>query len=320
MPKSPKIKKSQPLVSVGLMTYQRPKEFIRSFKSIVGQTYQNLEIIVSENYSPGFDEKAALVKKTLKKDKRISYFQHKPNKGIYFNINFVLKKATGKYFMWAADDDYWAPEYIAKLVRELENHPEAGVALSAINFLSTNKPPQLISFVGPYNPNGKGFYQTFWFALHPAISRYYYFICGLFRRELFQKPFFQVADFYTPDLMFIVLFSLIAPFRYVDKPLFYCSSAECDYRQKEERNDINVFRWGGEIENPFKLGWTILTCPQVRWKQKPLLLIAFFALTFRLLMLFLIKFLGYLLKFNNALSAKVFNLYKFLTNRYFCSK
>lgn len=313
------MKNQEPLVTVGLTTYNRPEGLEQSLKSIVNQTYKNLEIIVSENYS-GSNAIKRIIQKYLKKDKRIIYYQHKPNKGIHFNFKFVLKEASGKYFTWAADDDYWAPEYISNLVRELETHRDAGVALSAIKLLSTNKPAQLISFAGPYNPNGKSFYQTFQLTLHPAISRYYYFICGLYRRELFQDAFLKVAGFYTPDLMFIILFSLIAPFRYVDKALFYCGSADSNYRLKEERNEINVFRWRGEIENPFKLSWIILISSQVHWPQKFYLLIAFVMLIFRFLMLILIKFLGYLLSFCNFLTRKIFNLYKFLSDSYFCSK
>ena len=138
--------KQEPLVSVGLTTYQRPDEFKRALKSVIRQTYKNLEIIVSENYSPGFDIKKRIVKEFLKKDKRITYYQHKPDKGIIFNAKFVLKKATGKYFIFLNDDDYWAPSCVAQLVNELETHNEAALAMCAMKLLNAKVPSRMINF------------------------------------------------------------------------------------------------------------------------------------------------------------------------------
>jgi len=42
--------KTQPLVTVGVPTYNRPKGLKRALNSLVNQTYQNLEIIVSDNF------------------------------------------------------------------------------------------------------------------------------------------------------------------------------------------------------------------------------------------------------------------------------
>jgi glycosyltransferase involved in cell wall biosynthesis len=51
------------------------------------------------------------------KDKRIKYFRQDENKGMGFNFKFVLEKARGEYFMWAADDDEWDSSFIEELVK-----------------------------------------------------------------------------------------------------------------------------------------------------------------------------------------------------------
>src|SRR6185369_14932342 len=44
---------STPLVSVGVPTYSRPEGLRRALRALTEQTYENLEIIVSDNASPG---------------------------------------------------------------------------------------------------------------------------------------------------------------------------------------------------------------------------------------------------------------------------
>ena len=104
----------QPLVSVGITAYNRPKGLTRTLECITKQTYKNLEIIVSDNCSPDFKVKE-VAQKFQKKDKRIQYFRQ--SKNIYSdNGVFVLEKSTGNYFMWASDDDFWDKSYIASCI------------------------------------------------------------------------------------------------------------------------------------------------------------------------------------------------------------
>ena len=91
----------QPLVSVGIPTYNRPEGLRRTLECITGQTYRNLEIIISDNCSP--DPAVEQVTRSfMAQDARIQYFRQPENKGAAFNFKFVLEQATGEYFMWAA--------------------------------------------------------------------------------------------------------------------------------------------------------------------------------------------------------------------------
>ena len=101
----------EPLVSVGIPSYNRPEGLRRTLECITEQTYTNLEIIVSDNCSAG-TETGAVVREFMAKDPRIQYYRQENNQGPMFNFQFVLEKATGEYFMWAADDDEWDQKFI----------------------------------------------------------------------------------------------------------------------------------------------------------------------------------------------------------------
>ncbi len=101
----------QPLVSVGIPTYNRPAGLRRTLDCITRQTYRNLEIIVSDNGSPT-DEPAAIVREMQQRDGRVRFFRQSPAVTVHDNFRFVLSQAHGEFYFWAADDDEWSAEFV----------------------------------------------------------------------------------------------------------------------------------------------------------------------------------------------------------------
>lgn len=127
-----------PLVSVGIPTYNRPAGLRRVLECITGQTYKNLEIIVSDNGSPENDTEA-VVRLFMSVDPRVKYYKQEINRGPTYNFSFVLEKASGDYFMWAADDDEFEDNYIEECVQFLLNHPDYALASGRALFYQDGK-------------------------------------------------------------------------------------------------------------------------------------------------------------------------------------
>ncbi len=90
------------LVTIAIPTYNRADNYLKqALSSAVGQTYRNIEIIVSDNCSTDNTESVA---KNFK-DSRIRYFRQKENIGSNNNCNFCLEHANGIYFLLFFDDD-----------------------------------------------------------------------------------------------------------------------------------------------------------------------------------------------------------------------
>ena len=113
---SEKMPAPQPLVSVGIPTYERPDGLKRTLTQILAQKYTNLEVIVSDNASKNL-EVQRVAQEFMAIDPRVHYFRQAHNIGALANFKFVLEKASGEYFMWAADDDEWSPEFVQTCVR-----------------------------------------------------------------------------------------------------------------------------------------------------------------------------------------------------------
>lgn len=123
-----------PLVSIGLPVFNGEKYLKESLLSLLKQDYTNIELIISDNASS--DKTFSICQKYAKKNKRILYFRQKYNIGAHNNFHYVLTKAKGKYFMWASHDDLWDKNYIKKLVKTLEIHPEFDIVAANYFFFS----------------------------------------------------------------------------------------------------------------------------------------------------------------------------------------
>lgn len=127
-----------PLVSIGIPTYNRPKELRTALAGISAQTYTNLEIIVSDNGSPG-NETEGVVQEFMKKDSRISFFRQPENRGPVFNMNFVLQQSNGIYFMWVADDDRFENNFIAECLGQLISDEDIVAVTTEAQYYSGDK-------------------------------------------------------------------------------------------------------------------------------------------------------------------------------------
>ncbi len=108
----------QPKVSIGMPVYNGEKYIEQALDSILSQTYKNMEIIISDNAST--DRTAEICACYASDDSRISFVQNESNLGAAPNYNRVFKIASGKYFKWAAHDDFIAPTFIEKCVNVME--------------------------------------------------------------------------------------------------------------------------------------------------------------------------------------------------------
>lgn len=175
-----------PLVTVGIPTYNRPKGLERTLDSICKQTYKNLAIIISDNCSTNPDVLPVL-KKYAALDERVTFIVQEKNLSLVPNFQYLLDHATGKYFMWAADDDQWAPGFIEACVQTLEANDDVAIAMTAMNIFDEagNIEPGKLSrsFLQP------GIYsRCFHFIKSPMQNKF--FLCGLYRTSMVKNvPF-----------------------------------------------------------------------------------------------------------------------------------
>lgn len=103
-----------PKISIIIPTYNRGWLLVESIKSVINQTYKNIEIIVVDDGST--DDTKNIVGEFQKKDNRIVYIYETNSGGPSRPKNTGVGKATGEYVSFLDDDDEWLPEKLEKQI------------------------------------------------------------------------------------------------------------------------------------------------------------------------------------------------------------
>jgi len=256
-----------PLVSVGIPTYNRPDGLRRTLECITGQTYKNLEIIISDNCSPG-PETENVANEFIARDDRIRYYRQEKNNGAAFNFKFVLEKANGEYFMWMADDDIWEPTFISRLLVFFDNNTEVSVVMCGVKTIDEHGK---ITSITRYHDFSKPDYNQFKMALyavtHNAFSVYIY---GLHRTKVIKKYAVNLDSTYGNDLIVMTEMLLSTKFGYVDELLHarQVYSKSIGERYSDEELGMNYGDPFNYFSMLFQLGPFLFRSPNIPAKRK----------------------------------------------------
>lgn len=110
-----------PSVSIGLPVYNGERYLHGAIDSILSQTYEDLELIISDNGSTDGTEEIA--RDAADRDRRVRYLRSEQNRGAMWNFNEVFRHARGPYFKPACHDDLHAPAFIERCVEALRDAP-----------------------------------------------------------------------------------------------------------------------------------------------------------------------------------------------------
>ena len=108
------------LVSIVTPTYNSSKFIGRMIESIQKQTYENWELLITDDCSS--DETVELIHDYVKQDKRIKLFQLTENSGAGVARNFSISKASGRYIAFCDSDDIWKPDKLELQTRFHERY------------------------------------------------------------------------------------------------------------------------------------------------------------------------------------------------------
>jgi glycosyltransferase involved in cell wall biosynthesis len=118
--------KAAPRLSVGLPVYNGEKYVAESLDALLGQSYEDFELVISDNAST--DGTASICQRYEKLDSRVRYFRQPRNIGLAPNHNFVVEQARGELWKWAASDDLYARDLLERCVASLDEYPQVVLA------------------------------------------------------------------------------------------------------------------------------------------------------------------------------------------------
>ena len=118
---------TKPVVTIIITVFKRTEYLAEAIKSAVDQTYQNLEIIVTD------DSNLQLVREicsSFASDNRVRYRNNPSVLGAPLNIRAALEETSGEYIVILNDDDMMESFMVATLVPPLLVNPSCVVSFA----------------------------------------------------------------------------------------------------------------------------------------------------------------------------------------------
>ncbi|QIE56847.1 glycosyltransferase family 2 protein [Pikeienuella piscinae] len=100
-----------PRCSIGLPVYNGENYLEEAIQSVLDQSFQDFELIISDNAST--DATPEICQAFAERDSRITYVRHPRNIGAAKNYNYVFHLARAQHFNWLAHDDILEPDFLS---------------------------------------------------------------------------------------------------------------------------------------------------------------------------------------------------------------
>ena len=113
-------------ISIILPVYNGGSFLKLSIESVLNQNFKNFEFFIIDDCSnDGSREYLDELK-----DKRIVYFKNSTNKGLFFNLNFLIEKSTTNLIKLWAQDDIMYPNCLLTIIDFHKQHPDLSFSYS----------------------------------------------------------------------------------------------------------------------------------------------------------------------------------------------
>lgn len=184
-------------ITIGMPVYNAESVLDEAIRSILRQTCHDFRLVISDNAST--DRTRELCEEHARADARIDYVRQPKNLGAEGNFDYLLKRATSKYFMWAAADDTRSDDFLRLNFDFLEASPDFVSSTCPVQFKGGEPDPVAMGDATLAHDTPAERIAAFFGAWH-ANGRYY----ALFRREAMSFWPEMRKDFLGSDWAFSV--------------------------------------------------------------------------------------------------------------------
>ncbi len=220
------MKERLPKLTIGMPVFNAEKYLEKTLDGLLIQTFDDFEIILSDNGST--DNTQAICERYVELDKRIRYHRSARNRGAAWNFNHTFRLARGKYFKWTAHDDLHKPEFLQRCVAVLDQDPEVVLCFARTIFIDAED-RELREYIYPFDLTDAPRHVRFrYFAVGGHIVHE---IFGIIRSEALKKSAL-IGGYLGSDLVLLGQLALQGKFCQVPEILFL-------HREHEQRSMIN---------------------------------------------------------------------------------
>ncbi len=226
-----------PRVSIGLPVFNGENYLREAVDSILAQTYDDFELIISDNAST--DATAAICQDYAARDARVIYHRNAHNLGAAANYDQCFHLARGEFFKWAAHDDMLREDFLAQTVARLDADPAAVLCVFATRHV--NAAGETIEYTDLSLRGLASEDPAERLAAVLAPNTFHYFF-GLFRRQALVGSQLH-GDFMGSDVVLLAEAALRGRFAKCARPLFIHRRHAQSYSRSVWRSRAAAMHW-----------------------------------------------------------------------------
>jgi glycosyltransferase involved in cell wall biosynthesis len=215
------------MITIGMPLFNAEDFLEEALDSLLAQSFCDFKLIISDNASA--DGTEHICRRYAKADSRITYTRQASNQGGIANFCSVLKAADTPYFMWAAGDDIWAPEYIEMCIANLQADPELGLVASIvvpfIDDVYSSPRHEIVSL-----PSNRPWETRYNYLTQPEEFGKANLIYGVYRTELIKKVALgtKIWASWGADMNLVYSCLCVASLHVINRPLFFKRQTRSD--------------------------------------------------------------------------------------------
>ena len=138
-------------VTIGVAVYNGAGTLEAALDSLLAQTFKECRIVISDNAST--DATRAICERYASAHTHIQYIRRSATLAVADHYRIILQESVSPYFMWAAADDLWAPDFVKVNHEFLSSHPNYVASQSRVLFQTDGFPSRMAKGTYPLSDN-----------------------------------------------------------------------------------------------------------------------------------------------------------------------
>ncbi len=204
-----------PLLSIGMPVYNSEHCIGKALKSILAQTYSNLEIVICDNGSTDRTREVCL--RYAASDDRIRYHRNATNIGKEPNFLRVLQLATGDFFMWTCGDDIRPAGSLESMMTAMLRSPQAVMAHGPVIAEATRSRELLANYMNLMKEDPSERVKEYVKGLEHNAIQYGVYKTTILKRAYVTTDF--ITNHYGHDFHLCLQMCLLGPVEYCSAPM-----------------------------------------------------------------------------------------------------
>lgn len=174
--------------SILIANFNNGRFFQDCYQSILGQTYQNWEVVILDDAST--DDSVQIIKNRIKDDERFRYFENTENKGVGFTKGELINLAQGEICGYLDPDDALRPNAIKASIEVFNKKPDVVLTYSRLIKCDKNLQPVKEFQSAMQVPNGDPYFFNCPIQIAPFVG---------FKKEIYLQcekmdPDFRISE------------------------------------------------------------------------------------------------------------------------------